>query len=672
MSSFAVIVPRAASPGTGVLSDIRERGTSLWRIATAETRLGLIPIVSLVGALGLVIVALADTVSRLVIPGGQILFWLGYICLVLPFAIRLFGARASRAERVWLVVLLGLALYWIKILYAPSAFTLFDEFHHWATLNDILASDRLFTHNNILPASPFYPGLEIVTQPLVHAGLSVWEAGVLMIGIARLLTVLSLYLFVERIGGSARVAGIATLVYMANPSFLFFDAQYAYESLALALGLFTITSLLMREQGSRGGAVPLTVAFLLGMAAVIVTHHITAMLVTGFLIVWAIISVLPRALPAAQRFFLRRGRSSTADVAKAGDGSEAPPPSRFDPDRLGSPGLAGPALIALIGTFAWMLYVASVTVGYLAPALGGAVDQVLSLIAGEEAGRELFRASSGTTSPAFEQVTAFAAVAVLLASMALGGLLLWRNLRHNPAALTLGVVALAYPATLAGRFTPIGAELSARSAAFVFVGLSFVVALALVALFDHERRSKIAQRTVVIATMVVMVGGAILSFPYWARLPGSYLVSADPRSITPVGIDTATWMLDHLGSDNRIMTDRDNRILTKTYGLQHPMSAVGDQIDVKAAYFATDITSDVVTLLEDGHVRYVLSDDRLPTSLPYTGVYVERGEILNGAWTSPMPASALDKWNADPEVDRVYDAGPLKLYDVSRLHDAAN
>jgi hypothetical protein len=670
MSSFAVMVPRATTPGTGVLSDMRERGASVWHIATAETRLGLIPIVSLVGALGLVLVALADTLGRLVIPGGHVVFWLGYICLVLPFALRLLGTRATRSERLWLVVLLGLALYWVKILYAPSAFTLFDEFHHWATLNDVLASNRLFTHNNILPASPFYPGLEIVTQPLVRAGLSVWEAGVLVIGVARLLTVLALYLFVERIAGSARVAGVATLIYMANPSFLFFDAQYAYESLAVALGLFTVTCILLREQNARGGAVPLTVSFLLGMAAVIVTHHITAILVTGFLVVWAIVSLLPRAVPAMQRV-LRRGPAAAPDQAarQAGDPTRA---MRIEADRLTSPGLAGPALIALIATFAWMLYVASVTVGYLAPALGGAIDQVVSLIAGEEAGRELFRAASGTTSPAAEQVAAFAAVAVLLASMALGGFLLWRNLRHSSAAVTLGLVALLYPATLAARFTSVGAELSARSAAFVFVGLSFVVALALVALFDHERNSKSARRTVVVATMVVMVGGAILSFPYWARIPGSYLVSADPRSITPVGIDTATWMLDNLGSDNRVLTDRDNRILTKAYGLQHPMSAVGDQIDVKAAYFATGITPDVIDLLQQGHVRYVLSDDRLPTSLPYTGVYVERGEILSGAWTTPMPATALDKWNADSEIDRVYDAGPLKLYDVSGLHDAAH
>lgn len=669
MISNAVISPRAAAPEAGMLAEARQRAAVLWHVATTETRLGLIPIVSLAGAFGLLLVAVADTFGRLLIPGANLVFWLGYVLLVLPFALRLLGTRASRVERLWLVVLLGLALYWIKILYAPSAFTLFDEFHHWATLNDILASDRLFTHNNILPASPFYPGLEIVTQPLVNAGLSIWEAGILVIGVARVLTVLALFLFIERVSGSGRVAGVATLVYMANPSFLFFDAQYAYESLALALALFTITCVLMREQGSRGGAVSLTLAFLLGLAAVIVTHHITAILVAAFLGVWALVSVLPRVLPATRRLFSRlAGHSSSQSSGRDARQAEGP----YVPDRLASPGLVGPALIALIGTFTWMLYVASVTVGYLAPALGGAVDQLVSLIAGEEAGRELFRAASGTSAPAAEQMVGFASVAVLLASMALGGLLLWRSYRHDAAAVTLGIVALAFPVTLAGRFTSIGAELSARSAAFVFVGLSFVVGLAFVALFDHAVRREVARRTAVIATMVVMVGGAVLSFPYWARLPGSYLVSADPRSITPVGIDSATWLLDRLGSDNRIMTDRDNRILDKAYGLQHPMSAVGDQIDVKAAYFATSITPDVIALLESGHVHYVLADDRLPTSLPYTGVYVERGEIANSAWEEPMPASALDKWNADPQVDRVYDAGPIQLYDVSRLNDAAN
>jgi predicted permease len=69
--------------------------------------------------------------------------------------------------------------------------------------------------------------------------------------------------------------------------------------------------------------------------------------------------------------------------------------------------------------------------------------------------------------------------------MAIGGVLLWRKGRRHAAMASMGVVALAYPATLAARFTSLGAEISARSAEFVFVGLAFVVALAAIWLLSY-------------------------------------------------------------------------------------------------------------------------------------------------------------------------------------------
>ena len=45
----------------------------------------------------------------------------------------------------------------------------------------------------------------------------------------------ALFLFLERAAGSARAAGIAIAVYACNPSFLYFDSQFGYESLALAI-----------------------------------------------------------------------------------------------------------------------------------------------------------------------------------------------------------------------------------------------------------------------------------------------------------------------------------------------------------------------------------------------------------------------------------------------------
>jgi hypothetical protein len=311
-------------------------------------------------------------------------------------------------------------------------------------------------------------------------------------------------------------------------------------------------------------------------------------------------------------------------------------------------------------------------VGYLAPAFGGAITQVLDLIAGEESSRALFSAGAGGNSPSWEQLLGYGSVVLLIVAMAVGGILLWRVGRRNAALVALGLLALAYPATLAARFTSLGAELSARSAEYVFVGLGFVVAFAALWLVDHPRLVRRGMAISTVLIVAIFMGGVVLGFPYWARLPGPFLVSADPRSVEPQGIDAATWMLANLGPENKLLTDRVNRALTATYGQQHPISAVGDQIDVKAAFFAPRINVDERRILRKAGVHYVMTDERLSTSLPYTGVYVERGEIRSGAWTQPMSAAAIDKWAHIGTVNLIFDSGALRIYDIKALTDVPN
>ena len=93
----------------------------------------------------------------------------------------------------------------------------------------------------------------------------------------------SLYLFVEAVSRSPRIAAMATLLYMANPSFLIFDAQFAYESLALPLALFALFCVLRRVEGPRRDAVAITIAFLITLFSIIVTHHITSIALALFL-----------------------------------------------------------------------------------------------------------------------------------------------------------------------------------------------------------------------------------------------------------------------------------------------------------------------------------------------------------------------------------------------------
>ena len=500
----------------------------------------------------------------------------------------------------------------------------------------------------------------------------------LVVGVGRVLMMLALFLLYERAGGDSRLAGVATLIYAANPGFLFFDAQFAYESLALPLALFTMWCIQRREvavgatlpgragpdDGPRlarlaraGHPLALTGAFVLAIGAVVVTHHVTALALSACLIVWAVVGTVLGL----------RGRAG---------------------------GLVGPAVIALIATAAWMLYVASITVGYLVPALGGALDQVFELIAGDEGSRELFRSATGIAAPAWEQVVGYGSAAVMIVALPIGLPIIWGRWRSAPLPITLALISLLYPVSLVARLTARGAELAARSAEFIFVGGAFVAALAALAVLDTisgrappegwrsgivarvmwrvrvagPRARRVATGLVMTGLIVLFMGGAVLAIAPWARLPGPYLVSADPRSMSPQGIDAATWTLGALGPGQRFLSDRTNRTLLATYGRQHPISSTGDKLNLRPAYFGTSLSPSDQDLLTRAGVDYVIADHRLPTSVPYVGVYVERGEQFSmGVWTEPMPAAALDKWRMLPGADRVYDNGDLEILDIRRL-----
>ena len=149
--------------------------------------LGELPRIAFLAALGLLIVAIGDTLARLDVSVAPLVWWLGLLLIVTPVAARLIGREAERRERLAMVLVVGLALYGVKILGAPSSFLMLDEFLHWVTLDDMVVTGRLFTPNNVLLASPYYPGLEIASDLLVRTGFSTWEAGTLVVGVGRVL-----------------------------------------------------------------------------------------------------------------------------------------------------------------------------------------------------------------------------------------------------------------------------------------------------------------------------------------------------------------------------------------------------------------------------------------------------------------------------------------------------
>jgi hypothetical protein len=589
--------------------------------------LGLFPDIAVVAGVGLLLVAVGVTLARADIRFAELSFWVGIVTIVGPIGWRLLSIEASARERLGLVILMGLALYVVKVLNSPLGFSVYDEVLHVRTADDITFSGQLFERNPLLLVSPPYPGLEIVTDLIRRStGISVFEAGVMVAGTARFLLILGLFVFIQRVARSARIAGIATFVYMANPNFVIFGAQFSYETLALGLAAIALYLTAVSDgRWSSGGA-----AALMAAAAVIASHHITTYNLIGFLVIW------------------------TVTWRLLGTVKDAPGPGRI-------------ALASAIGCAAWVLLVATEIVQYLGPRVVEAYE-LLQLVTGQAESRELFVSTSGQLAPAWERAVGFLAVILLLLSLPVGLWRIWRGVRNNPAAVALGLVAMAYPASLALRLTQRGAEVSTRTPEFLFVGLGFAVALAATTTWRiRPSLGRLVARAGAPAATVLLVGGLVIGVPSWARLPGPYIPGADVRSIGPEGIQAAEWAARELGPGNRIVADRINRILMGSYGRQDPITQYGDGIKTWSVFFSPEYGPEDKAILEAGQIDYLVVDLRLAGVRPLTRAYFERGEPLQVAREGALDAAWLTKFEHVPGVNVVFDSGNIRIYDVRTL-----
>jgi hypothetical protein len=603
------------------------------RARSADWELGWLPALSVVGALGVLLLAIAHSGARYDAGWAQPLYWTALVILVTPLATRLMLPGVSRQEAIGLIMFMGVAAFFAKLLHSPIRFTFFDEFLHWRTAHDILKTGRLFKENSLLPVSPLYPGLEVVTTAIVDVtGLPIFEAGVIVLIIARLGLVLGVYLFFEQIAGSIRVGGIAAAMYMGNPHFVIFDAQFAYESLALAFLLMILVALLRRQQTPRNDWLGLNLVALIGMGTLIPTHHATSYMTTIFLVLWATVTF------AYNWWFQAK-----------------------------EPGLIWIALFAVATCGTWLVSVSSITIGYLAPHLEGAIVSVLNLIAGEGSDRELFKSSSGIPTPMLEKLIGLGGPGLIMLCLPFGLLQFWLKHRRSGIAWTLAIGALSYPVTLAMRLTGGGWEVSARSSVFVFIPVVFILALALEYTWLPRRINWI--RPVLFAPYIAIFfcSGIVGGWSPWARMPWPYMVGADTRSIEPQGLAAAEWASTHLPPDSRIAADRINTTLWGTFGEQRMVTNLIDKVTISGIFLANHIGPNEREAVREGEIQYIVVDMRISKALPFDGHYYETWEKLVVPYTHPINRAALEKFDYMDHVSRLFDSGDIRLYDIGVL-----
>lgn len=657
----------APPPDTAAVLDPKTLPQGGPRAAADSARrfaLGAAPVLALVAAGGLTLIASANNGARLEHSGSEALFWVGLLTIYLPIVLRLFGRSASPPERMALVVLLGTALYLVKVVHSPAGFTLHDELASWRGVWDLLESGHLFSVNPLVGGYSVFPGMTAVTGALTQlSGLSIFVSALILIGVARVVLMVALFLILERAAGSARAAGIAIAVYACNPSILYFDSQFGYESLALAIaGAYLL--IVMRGAGldrrqRRVPSLDLLVALAVLTAGMVITHHLTTYAMIAFLALWSgAVWVLRHQSPLAQLLVegaVERGRNRWDSVLAT----------------IRTRLRVGPALgCLLLGTVAvgWFVFVAGgATQDELGGVFANAISALFHLVFGGGGTKTLFKAGTGQVDPLIVRVLGLASVGVLALVIPLGVWRVWRDRRTSTLAISLAAVGLLYPFTLVPRLTAAGSEISQRASEFVFVGIGFVAAILFLHLTDSlgRQRGRLLALLATGLTGLVFVGGVILGESPVTRQPGRFEVGAESRSISPQGAAAARFAAEHLPPNSRILVDGPNGLLLGSYGELDPVIGSIRGIPVPQVFFSKTFGfNDRVVIVRDA-IDYIVVDRRLAHSLPVDGYYYDRDEPRANERTNAIAAVSLRKFNSAPGISRIYDNGPIVIYDTA-------
>jgi hypothetical protein len=638
-------------------------GSSQIDLQISRSRLG--SIVAIVG-LGLLMVGASDALGRrghlaFVVP----LFLAGLACIFAPCAWRLTGTAATRNERVWVSVVLGVGLLASYTLRSPLIFDNFDELAHSATLMRLLDSRSLFPNNPVLPVSPYFPGIELVTIATKWlTGLPLLLDQMIVLLAARLVLVLCVFLIVERACRSSRAGGIGVLVYAAGPEFYSLGAQYGYQTLALSFSVAVVYLLFVSIDAAQPKKGRLFALALVAIAAMVVSHHVTTWLTVAFLVVWAI----------GLRFLKDPPRQLVSPRASLAPASYWAPP-RIAIDLRGGHlgrhreqarivGLA--ALFGLVLAGAWIVVVGHIVTGYVGPLIQEGADSALEMVGQFHGNRKLFQNSAGGGTPGWESALILAA-AVLFCLILLFSLyaVIWKKsirggkLRYLPAA-----IAATYPLALLTNISTDAKLVGARATTFIFFGMAIVVGGWLARLHVTRRRIVVQAATIGIAVVCFLGSTLYGGGPLPGLVNGPYIVGAHERSLGPPSFALANWSSTHLPAGSRVAVDRDNGALLNDIGRVDPVSPLNGSANPAPLFFDRELTLSDLALIRKDDIRFVVTDTRLTEGLPLYGAYIAPGETQN---PTLLTMAELQKFNSIPGVYRIYDNGAIQVYDLSTL-----
>lgn len=577
-------------------------------------------------------------------------FWAGMFLLELPLVGLIVRRATPPTMRTALLILYGLISYTPKLLRNPTSPAYHDEYAHWRATYEILTTGKLFQPNPIIRIIAQYPGLHAATAGVVHAtGLTIWQSATVLLILFHVALVMGIAALARSVGADSRTASLAAILYCLNSSFLYFDTQYAYESMAITLVVWTLVSYVRAIRSPAGdGRAAWGVLTVVLSAGTVITHHLSTFIL---LVIMALVSVA-LSVPWLAR---AEGWVRTAVTSWS------------------------VTLVAALMTAAWVRYVAPTTLSYLSPYLGRGLSQLLQVAEGSGAGRQLFGES---LSPWWEQKSAYI-VTVLALGMAIGGVLVLRAKvrdgrlpqgRRRAILFAFAFLGLTYFPSTVFILSASGAEGARRSWAFTWIGLSILVGPAAVWLIDRSRRYasrwlRVSWRSsLAIALGIALIGGTAAGLQASYRFPGPFLYGSDARSVTPELLGASQWFASRFGVGNNIVTDRYTGLIFASFGLQNTASpsAGFPTYDLYLAKPGAPLgPSYLLDDLRISHYTYLIVDQHMAYELPELGLYFvpsEPSSLFRARGSKPVFFGRLEKFNAINWMVKVFQSDSYSVY----------
>jgi hypothetical protein len=584
-------------------------------------------------------------------------FWLGMILIELPITALIARWQTSASVRMALLTLFGVVTFAPKLLRNPTAPSYHDEYAHWRATYDILSSGKLFQPTPIIPIIADYPGLHTATAAVVHfTGLDIWQSGTIILVLFHLAGFLGIVALARSAGMSPRASALAGILYGTNASFLYFDTEFAYESMAIPLLIWSLVCFVQAFRARPGRRLVWCVCTIFLSAGTVITHHLSSLALSLIMVLISIALSIPRLAR-------RDGWVDTARVAW---------------------GLT----LAMIAMFlVWIVFFAPATFSYLSPYLGSGLSELMESATGGNGSRELFSAS---LSPSWEQDSSYLLVPVMLVMAGIAVFSMRNRIRERvlpngrrgrllPSGPTrsifcsLTLLGLAYFPSTVFLLSQAGAEGARRSWADSWIGLTISVSPIVVVLLNWvdnriKLRSRIFGRTGLALLMIVLIiGGTAAGLDAVYRFPGPYLFGSDTRSNTPELDSMTQWFLKRFGPGNNVVTDRQTGLQIASAGLQNTAFP-------SAGFPTYDLYSDppgqpigpgyLLSELLYSKYLYLVVDERMATDVPVIGVYFEPDEPVSyiSADGKSLFAGKLGKFDGIQWMYKVFASDNYSVY----------